>query len=314
MRWALRISLVGSSILSWCTVVPASEAEVRKAISAYVDAFNENDLEAVENFLAEDVTYTDHSTGEESVGRDAIVDSIRATKKASPDAKMLVNVERVRLIKPDVAIVNGLSVVDIPGEAPVQSQFQSVVMKTDAGWVLQSVTESEVPVPKSASEALAPLSWLVGSWEDVGDDHTVRTETNWAPGGAYIIRSFSVIQQDDAQRQGTQIIGWDAKTQQIRSWTFNLDGSFGSGTWSKNGEDWLIQSTQTLSDGRAAAGTYILSAKDSDTVQIRLIGHSIDGTPQPTRPAVTVTRVSETASKTNAAAEETSDSASDQEN
>ncbi|WP_166830931.1 YybH family protein [Thalassoroseus pseudoceratinae] len=316
MQRLLRIQLLCVAVFGVCAVSSAEEADVRKTIAKYVKAFNEHDAATVKKFWAEDVSYTDHSTGEKSVGHDAIAKSIQDTLKANPETRMAVTIDDVRMIKSDIAIVDGLSSIFVPGTDPLETQFQMLLVKEDAGWVFQSVTESAVPTPQSASEALADLAWLVGTWEDVAEDHTVRTVTRWAPGGAFLVRSFTIVQSDDARRQGTQVIGWDANTQQIRSWTFNLDGSFGSGTWSRNDDDWLVQTTQTLADGRKASGTFVMTSQDEDTIEIQLIGHSIGGTPQPTKSAVKVSRVAESTAATDETVDvlpESGDSTADEE-
>ena len=52
-----------------------------------------------------------------------------------------------------------------------------------------------------------------------------------------------------------------------------------------------IIGSQTLADGRAASGTYALTREDDNTISVQLIGHEIEGEPQPASDAVRVTRV-----------------------
>ncbi len=52
----------------------------------------------------------------------------------------------------------------------------------------------------------------------------------------------------------------------------------------------MIRSSQTLADGQAASGTYVLE-REGDTAVLRLIGHEIEGEPQPTKDAVVMVRV-----------------------
>ena len=87
----------------------------------------------------------------------------------------------------------------------------------------------------------------------------------------FLIRT--IVEQSDGQvsRAGTQIIGWDPRSEHIRSWDFNADGSFGDGTWSKNGGDWLVKSSQTLASGEAASG------KDVEPSRVLQLAVSKDG-------------------------------------
>ncbi len=140
---------------------------------------------------------------------------------------------------------------------------------------------------------MAELGWLVGRWVDASDDARVDTEFRWTSNGNFLLRSYSVTDADGLSREGTQVIGWDPRSGEIRSWSFNSDGSFGDATWSKSGDDWLIKSSQTLPDGQAASGTFVLSRNGDDEISMKLIGHEIEGVPQPTGQAVTTVRVVE---------------------
>jgi len=160
----------------------------------------------------------------------------------------------------------------------------------DKKWLIDSIEESPITQPQAPGNALQQLNWLIGRWVD--KDGAVQVETNfkWSSSGAFLLRSYIVHSKGELVREGTQVIGWDPRASEIRSWSFNSDGSFGDGVWSKSGADLLIKSTQTLADGRSASGTYVLTPVDENTMTMQLIGHSIEGTPQPARAAVKVVR------------------------
>ena len=136
------------------------------------------------------------------------------------------------------------------------------------------------------------LEWLIGEWNDESNNVKVKTTFRWSANRAFLLRSFSVESEGSIALEGTQVIGWDARDLQIRSWTFNSDGSFGESTWSKNGNSWLAKSTQTSSSGEISAGTYVLEKIDNDNFTMQLIGHEIDSEPQPTGAAVKIVRSS----------------------
>ena len=81
----------------------------------------------------------------------------------------------------------------------------------------------------------------------------------------------------------------------IRSWSFNSDGSFGDGVWSEVGDAWHVKTTQTLADGSAASGTFVMTP-DGDSMTVQLIGHEIEGAPQPSSDEITVVRKAEDSS------------------
>ena len=130
----------------------------------------------------------------------------------------------------------------------------------------------------------------MGRWVDQSDTVRVDTTIRWTADQAFLLRSHAVHDENGLARQGTQVIGWDPRSKEIRSWSFNSDGSFGDGTWSKNDDQWLIKSSQTLPDGQAASGTFVLTRIDDNTVSLQLIGHQIEGEPQPASEVVTMVR------------------------
>ena len=51
-------------------------------------------------------------------------------------------------------------------------------------------------------------------------------------------------------RRGKQIIGWDPRSEQIVSWTFDSSGGHGMGAWNAMPEGWRIDSTGVTADGQ----------------------------------------------------------------
>jgi uncharacterized protein (TIGR02246 family) len=276
-----------------CASVRGDEAAVRATIAAYVQAFNDKKLDAVASHWAEQAIHMDRETGAQTEGREAIRADIAAVLKERPDTMLVGSVDRVRFIKPDVASVEGQASVGEIGEEPSVSAFSAILIEEDGKWLIDSIAEMPLPRPSTSYDALQELEWLVGRWVDQSDTVRVDTTVRWTADRAFLLRSYAVEVDGGIARQGTQVIGWDPRSHEIRSWSFNSDGSFGDGTWSKNGEDWLITSSQTLSDGRAASGTFVFTRVDNDTLSLKLVGHEIEGEPQSTKEAVKVVRVVE---------------------
>ena len=120
----------------------------------------------------------------------------------------------------------------------------------------------------------------------------------WSPSRAFLIRSYSAEFKDGEGYTGTQIFGCDTLAKEIRTWTFNSDGSYGDGTVSKNGVEWLVKLNQMQNDGQLASGTMVITRVDDDTLQIQKIGESIDGEPVPASEPITVVRTADAASDT----------------
>lgn len=262
----------------------------REFLQAYVAAFNNKQLEAVQQKWGEDCTYLDRETGERVSGRSAVCADIAAVWKSDPEVRLAGKVDRVKLVTADVARIEGLSVVTRDGVEQQATGFAALLVKRDAGWQFDTLEEFAAPADTGPAAALRELDWLVGTWVDDSDGVTIKTTFRWSSTGSFLLRSFSAETADGLSQSGTQIIGWDPRAEQVRSWTFHDDGAFGDGVWIKSGSDWLVKSSQTLADGNSASGTYVFSAGDQNQVEVELIGHTIGGVPQPAGKAVSMIR------------------------
>lgn len=274
---------------------PTSEADagVGEALAAYVKAFNDHDSAALGQIWTEDAVYVDDATGERREGREALQSDFQALFDQSPELRLNGQIESIDLITPGVAQVEGLATVVRGDGSQSVAHFSALFVSVDDTWRLRSVHESSVPQPASAGDALADLEWMIGHWTD--DSHAsikVDTVVRWAPGGSFLVRAFTISNEEGVQREGTQIIGWDPRAQEIRSWSFNSDGSFGDGVWSHVDGSWYVKSSQTLADGAAASGTFVMTPQGDDSLTLQLIGHEIEGEAKPASEVVTMTRIS----------------------
>jgi uncharacterized protein (TIGR02246 family) len=271
----------------------ADEVAVRKALASYAEAFNKQDAKASGAIWSATATHTDRVTGERTEGREAIQADLAKTFEARSQARLSASIDRIRMIKPDVASVEGQTSLGVPGEDPEISAFSAILIKEGDSWLIDSV--EELPAAPVSTSALKDLEWLIGKWVDESAEGRVESTYRWAADGAFLLHSFVAQHAEGEKHQGTQVIGWDPRGQQIRSWTFNSDGSFGEATWSKSDSDWLVKSTSVLPDGRAAAGTFVMTKVDDNSRTVQLIGHSIEGEPQPSSEVVKVVRAAATA-------------------
>ena len=271
---------------------PDPAEAVRSAVRAYVDTFNKRDVKKLAECWAKEAVYVDRQTGQRTVGRAAIAKDIEGSLKESP-AQLAVQVEGVRFIKPDVAQVDGKSTVVAEGEEPTVNVLSAVLVNEGGKWLLDSVQEIALATPPSSTAALQELAWLVGKWKDDTEGVTVTTTVRWSAKQAFLIRSYTVQFGEGDTHEGTQVIGWDPKLKQIRSWTFDSDGSFGEESWSKTGDEWTVKLNRTLDDGRTATGLMIITRVDDNSATFKTVGREVDGEPAPSTDAVRVVRVPE---------------------
>lgn len=268
----------------------ADEEAVRQVVNAYVDEFNNHDASGLAALWEEDAVYVDRNTGERVEGRAALEQDFAKLFEDQPEAQLSGDVDTIDFVTDDVANVEGRAAVFIPNAAPNETAFTATLVRHGDRWLLHSVREANIPTPPSSHAALQRLAWMVGDWVDESGDLRVDTSVKWSPNDAFLLRSFVVQDAEGPLREGTQVIGWDPRSQGFRSWTFNSDGSFGDGVWTKSEDHWLVSSTQTLANGSAATGTYVLTPVDDNSMTVKLIGHEIDGEPQPATAAVTMVR------------------------
>ena len=271
---------------------PAPEAAVRGVISDYMSAFNQYDAAAIAAHWKEAGVLVDESAGEEIAGRAAIERDFQTTFEQRKGLALRGRVDTVRFIRPDVAEVSGQAVVLCDGEEPHSSKFTGILVREGERWLIDSIHETLVPPPAEGHDPLRALDFLVGDWVDDSDTVQVKTRVRWAVGGAFLVRSYTVVHGDEQPQEGTQIIGWDSRQQLIRCWMFGSDGSFGDGTWSPSEDGWVVKISQVLADGRVAGGTQVISRIDDDTLAVQLIGQEIAGEAVPASEPVRVIRSS----------------------
>lgn len=243
----------------------ADEAAVRETGTAYVAAFNKHDAEALAAFWSTDAVYTNRISGEKVVGRPAIAEQFKTLFAAQPELKLAVDVESVRLLSPNVAVENGTAkFAAAQGEAEEVS-YGAVYIKREEKWLLDRVTDEAPDVVPSNYEQLKVLEWLVGRWIDQDENVSIETDCHWAKNQNFLVRSYKVVAEDRIDMAGMQIIGWDASTKTIRSWTFDSDGGFADAEWTLKGDRWFVRNKGVLADGRKASMVNVMKPVDANS-------------------------------------------------
>lgn len=284
---ALLLSLSVASSLSAADV----ETEVREQLNSYIKAFNSGDASALADYWAEDAVSIDQSSGNRVAGREAIVADFESLFAHTPGMKLSGTVDHVESTGADVAVAEGTATVTTPGRESDTLPFSATLTKADGVWMLQEVLEGEPPAQIGSRSALEQLDWLLGNWRDDTQGVEVNTSVRRSPNDAFLIRSFEVDFLDGQSYEGTQIIGWDPHTQQLRTWAFNSDGSFGDGYVSQSGDAWLFRMSSTGADGARSTSTHVITPVDANTLQVEKIGQSVNGLPTPAGEPIRVVRV-----------------------
>lgn len=268
----------------------AEEAAIRKAVEAYVAAFNQGDAQALAAMWSPEAVYTNPLSGQQVVGREAIQQQFASIFAEAKDARLEAATDAVQFISPGVAVEHGTARVVHSEQPPVESAYTAIYVKRDGRWLLDRVTEEDLPAGRSSYEQLKELEWMIGTWVDQDDQDRVETTYEWTRNQNFITCFFTLSVRDRIDMAGMQIIGWDPATKQIRSWVFDSGGGYGEGVWSKENKRWNIHSTGTLPDGSKTSSVNIITYVDDNTFTWQSINRVARGELLPNVDEVVVVR------------------------
>jgi uncharacterized protein (TIGR02246 family) len=270
----------------------ADKDAIRDAIVGYVKAINAGDASAAASFWSNDGVWIDPE-GKEVIGSAEIEKFLAAAFEAGLMPKIELLDVNVRFIAPGVATEEGNVVLMRPGLPPEKSTYISIHTRTDSGWKLSSVRQTVMPAPASNYPHLAELEWMIGNWIDRDGDVSVETNCEWTTNRNFMLRTFRAVNADVVEMEGTQIVGWDALNNQIRSWVFDSDGGFGHGTWKRDGATWTIDAEFQNSEGQKGSSVNRFKWIDDDTFSWQSTGRMLNGEKLPDVGPFTVKKVRE---------------------
>ncbi|MEI8371094.1 MAG: SgcJ/EcaC family oxidoreductase [Planctomycetia bacterium] len=288
------------------TPAPPAVAEVGAMLRDYLQAFNRHDSTALAAHWSTSGENVDLDSGVTTRGREAVERVFATLFEEDAAAKIDIDVESIRPLRDDVAVVDGVTQISFSDEAtplgdrpadssPASTRFSAVVVKQDGRWMLESVRETAVPAATRPRHSLDDLDWLVGSWEDLGEGVTAGTHCFWSAGKAFLVRSHVVTFDSPGanppaagvasipgllsagtgtSREITEIIGWDPERQQVRSWLFTSDGRFAEGWWTRDGDRWSVRLEGRGAD-ESATCTFALERVGPDGLSIRRTGDAL---------------------------------------
>lgn len=223
------------------------EATVRQAGKAYVEALRSGDGKALAASWTADGIYVD-ATGHSAKAQELIKQRF-ATGGGTPiDSDATVDPDSaIRFVTHDVAIEEGISQPTGVGSADGETgHYAAIWVNHGQGWQLSSLREFGI---SSDSSRLDALAWMIGDWVGRGDDLRVRCSANWSENKKFIVRRFAVERAGTKIVGGTQRIGSDPATGNIRSWVFDSDGGIAEGRWRREGDAWIVKTNGVLPDG-----------------------------------------------------------------
>jgi uncharacterized protein (TIGR02246 family) len=270
---------------------PADRLDDREAIAQrgreFREAFAKGDAKAIAAMYTEQGEYYDDATGEAFRGRTEIAKAYADLFKEQPGRKIVVESKSLRFLGGDTAIQEGLVRLEPVGsEMPISTRFSCVLVREDGQWKLALEREWGVHEDK-----LEDLAWLIGEWTAQTKERELRMNFRWNDKKTLIVNKFTVKEAGKDSHSGTQRIGVDPESGQIRSWMVDHQGGRGQSVWVRDGKSWLLDSVGTLANGTETTSVNIISRVNENAFTWRSVDRRIgDDELAPTDP-IKVTRV-----------------------
>ncbi|MGV3532292.1 MAG: YybH family protein [Chthoniobacteraceae bacterium] len=286
----LTFALASASLAQEGTVSPEETAALANA-REYEAAYAKADLKALANFYTDDAEYTAED-GTTASGRAGIEEALRTGLAANRGGKLAVEVGSVRTLAPEVISEKGATVVTSKSGEVSRSLYNAILVKKDGQWKISQLVESPEPV-LTPGDRLAELAWLLGEWEesDKTNDLSVQSQYMWARGQNFLSRNVTVKRAGEVTLEGWQVIGWDPVEGRIRTWTFDGEGGFSEGTFTREGNRWLLRETGVAPDGSRTGWENTITKVSDDKFTLESHNRTLNGEPQPGIGRVEINRV-----------------------
>jgi uncharacterized protein (TIGR02246 family) len=302
MNRRITLVAVGLTMLTWALLFTSwawtddpkhpEEDVLQKRAEAFVATFNKGDAKRLASFFTPNADLVDPE-GRHTKGRQAIAKLYQKYFAENKGAKLTIHIQSVRLVRPDLALEDGLTeVIPAKGGPPSAARYSVVYVKNDGEWYLESVREA-IAVPPTNAEHLEDLAFLVGDWEQDTDKGGGSTMSySWANQGNFLVNSFELTLQDIPVAGGIQWIGWDQAEKKVRAWSFLFNGGFAEAVWNKDGDNkYKIALHATMRDGKKASATNIFTKLDPDHFSFQLVDRKLDGRALPDEKPTKMRRV-----------------------
>jgi uncharacterized protein (TIGR02246 family) len=275
------------------------QAEDRAAIDAvnaeFTRAFNAGDAAALAKLFTEDARMTDE-TGTTVEGREAIQNQVAETFRTIPGVTIILRTDSLKFISPGVAIEEGASQLQVPGEEDLPfSPYTAAFVKQGGAWLHAVVRDYPPPEsedePATADTPLEELEWMVGEWIEEDSDGTSLSSCQWAQNNHYLVWEYTISKEGANAPGGTMFIGRCPLTGQIKSWLFDANGGYGEGAWTPHGDNqWVVKVTGLLGDGRQASATQYVTLLGNDVASWTSVDRVAGGEVQPDISEYTIAR------------------------
>jgi uncharacterized protein (TIGR02246 family) len=267
------------------TQTSPDEQSIRKSVDDYCAAFNNNELDSILAFWADDADYVDVD-GETHRGKESIGTLFKISAADVNGNKLGLKIDSLRFVKPEVAIEDGTATLTDQDGETTSSHYTAVWVKNGDKWLIQSARELpsddvEDAVSQTNADYIQPLDWLVGQWVSDDSGPAVNLNAKWALDKNFLMLEYAVAGEAGNDVRVIQWVGFDPLTEQIKSWTFDSRGGYGDGLWTREENTWHVDATGVLPDGRIGTVRNTIRFVDETHFELHSTGRNVEGQPMP---------------------------------
>lgn len=269
----------------------ADRQAIIRSAEKFQEAYNARDAKAVAELFALRAEFTDED-GNLIQGRAAIEQDFAEMFSEHPKCKIEVEVESIRVLTPHLALEEGLvRGQPEPDADPNVSRYVAVHVKVDGEWKIASVSDFDAGDGElTPHDRLQELAWMVGEWHDESPDAIVKTSCRWDDSGNYLLHEYAVQIGGAASASGSMRIGWDPLSRQIKSWTFDANGSYAEGLWTRIGDEWVVKVHGVNAAGEVTSAVNVFRFVNEETMTLRSYDRVVGGEPTPDVPENVIKR------------------------
>jgi uncharacterized protein (TIGR02246 family) len=264
---------------------PKDRESVQKAINTFAAAFQKGDAKAVSTLWTAEGEYVS-GDGVSFRGHAELEKAYSEFFTKSPDNALEVEVETIRFLSRDTAVVDGYFKRYVgKTKELITSRCSLLYTREEGNWLIAIAREWP-----GDGVTLRDLEWLIGTWEVKRDGTHVTTKYEWTTNKTFI-RSHLSITQDGRTVTGMQMIGKMPSTGGLHIWTFEDAGGIGDADISRDGKKWIFSARGSTADGQVITATNIMTPLDGDSFLWQTVERTLDEDPLPDLPPVKVVRV-----------------------
>src|SRR5262245_59118693 len=250
------------------------DSDAREAVLAnvrkFTEAFNSRNVPAILKLFTEDCELTE-ADGTTVNGLKELEEELKENFEDDPDAKISVSVDSLRQVTPDVIIEEGKTEFFPDGKTlTAETDYQATHVKKGDRWLMTRVRSFDRTV-LSPYDQLRELEWLVGDWIDESDDSLVESSYRWDANKSFLLQDFTVRIKGQKALTGTQRIGRDPLTKQIKGWAFDSGGGYAESLWANVDDTWVIKGKGVRSDGTVVTVTNQITQIGKDRMRFESV-------------------------------------------